>query len=40
MGLDNVVNSNYDKVYQNVIDVCSREINEIASDLYEEWFKK
>ena len=40
MGLDNVVNSNYDKVYQNVIDVCSREINEIASGLYEEWFKK
>lgn len=40
MGLDNVVNSNYDKVYQNIIDVCSKEINEIASGLYEEWFKK
>lgn len=40
MGLDNVVNSNYDKVYQNIIDVCFREINEVASGMYEEWFKK
>ena len=39
MGLDDVVNSNYDKIYQNIIDICIKEINSIALGLYEEWFR-
>lgn len=40
MGLDDIVNSNYDKSYQKIIDICLEEINKIASGLYDLWFEK
>lgn len=40
MGLDDMVNSNYDKAYQKIIDVCLEEIDKIAPGLYEMWFKR